>query len=109
VAALDPRGVAQGLPNFKVAHVRATESDLIIALFPPSFGSLRVEPQQKAIQAVASAAQKRQLSGSVIAAYPGADGKAAFVAPAVYDRFLSRLTLESIDKMLNRAIHVEWA
>jgi two-component system cell cycle response regulator CtrA len=37
----------------------------------------------------------------VIAAYPGADGKAAFVAPAVYDRFLSRLTLESIDKMLN--------
>jgi DNA-binding NarL/FixJ family response regulator/EAL domain-containing protein (putative c-di-GMP-specific phosphodiesterase class I) len=109
VAALDPRGVAQGLPNFKVAHVRASESDLIIALFPPSFGSLRVEPQQKAIQAVASAAQKRQLSGSVIAAYPGADGKAAFVAPAVYDRFLSRLTLESIDKMLNRAIHVEWA
>lgn len=108
IKALDPRGVAQGLPNLKIAHVRAGESDLIIAPFPASFGTLRVEPQQKAIQAVANAVQKQQLSGSVIAAYPGPDGKAAFVAPQVYERFLSRLTLESIDKMLNRALHVEW-
>ncbi|MHB1204725.1 MAG: hypothetical protein ACYCZX_04090, partial [Rhodospirillaceae bacterium] len=30
------------------------------------------------------------------------------VAPAAYERFLSRLTVESVGKMLNRAIHVDW-
>ncbi|MHB1207202.1 MAG: hypothetical protein ACYCZX_16660, partial [Rhodospirillaceae bacterium] len=106
--ALDPRGMAQALPNFKVAHIRASESDLIVAPFPPSFGRLRMEKQQQAIQAVAAAAQKEQLSGGVAAIYAAENGETAFVAPAAYERFLSRLTVESVGKMLNRAIHVDW-
>jgi DNA-binding NarL/FixJ family response regulator len=108
IKALDPRGIAQALPNFKVAHTRASEADLIIAPFPASFGRLGIAQQQKAIQAVTAAARMHLMSGSVIAIYPGADGKAAFVAPAAFERFLSRFTLASVAKMLNRAIHVQW-
>ncbi|MDB5555471.1 MAG: hypothetical protein JWL86_5455 [Rhizobium sp.] len=108
LSALDPRGLAKALPNFKIAHTRASESDLIVAPFPPSFGLLRVEKQQQAIQAVAAAAQKEQLSGGVVAIYATETGETAFIAPAIYERFLSRLTVESVGKMLNRAIHVDW-
>ncbi|MGE3477562.1 MAG: hypothetical protein AB7H70_17300 [Rhodospirillaceae bacterium] len=108
VQALDPRGIAQALPNFKVAHIRAGENDLIIAPFPASFARLGAVQQKKAVQAVELAVQKNQWSGGVIAIYPGADGKPGFVAPPIYDRFLMRLTVESVDKMLNRALHVAW-
>ncbi|MBX7200425.1 MAG: hypothetical protein K1X51_13750 [Rhodospirillaceae bacterium] len=108
VRALDPRGLTKALPNFKIAHVRAGERDLILAPFPASFGRLRSDKQQQAIQAVAVGAQRESLSGAIAAVYPGDDGKAAFVAPEVYDRFLSRLTLEAVNTMLNRAIYVEW-
>ncbi len=108
IKALDPRGVAQALPNFKVAHIRAGENDLIIAPFPASFAQLGALQQKKAVQAVELAVQKNQWSGSVIAIYPGAGGKPGFVAPSIYDRFLTRLTVESVDKMLNRALHVAW-
>jgi DNA-binding NarL/FixJ family response regulator/EAL domain-containing protein (putative c-di-GMP-specific phosphodiesterase class I) len=106
--ALDPRDLTQATPNFKVAHVRASETDLIVAPFPPSFGRLRVEQQQQAIQAVALGAQKQSLSGSVIAIFANEKGEAAFVAPAAHERFLSRLTVESVNKGLNREIHVVW-
>ena len=109
IKALDPRGLVQALPNYNVAHTRASEADLIIAPFPASFGRLGVAQQQKAIQAVTAAARLYQLGGTVIAIYPGEKGKAEFVAPAAYDRFLSKLTLASVAKMLNRAIHVQWA
>lgn len=108
INALDPRGIAQALPNFKVAHIRAGENDLIIAPFPASFAQLGTVQQKRAVQAVELAVQKNQWSGSVIAIYPGADGKPGFVAPAAYDRFLTRLTVESVAKMLNRALHVAW-
>ena len=108
VNALDPRGISKALPNFKIAHVRAGERDLILAPFPASFGRLRTDKQQQAIQAVAVGVQREALSGAVAAVYPSENGKAAFLAPEVYERFLSRLTLESVGKMLNRAIYVEW-
>lgn len=108
IKALDPRGLVQALPNYKVAHTRASEADLIIAPFPASFGRLGVARQQEAIQAVTAAARLYQLGGTVIAIYPGEKGKAEFVAPAAYDRFLSKLTLAAVAKMLNRAIHVQW-
>ncbi|MCC6912416.1 MAG: hypothetical protein IT566_01845 [Rhodospirillaceae bacterium] len=108
VKALDPRGIAQALPNFKVAHIRAGENDLVIAPFPASFARLGVVQQKKAVQAVELAVRKNQWSGSVIAIYPDAGGKPGFVAPPIYDRFLTRLTVESVDKMLNRALHVAW-
>ena len=76
--------------------------------FPASFGRLRTDKQQQAIQAVTLAAQREPLSGAVAAVYPGPDGKPAFLAPEVYERFLSRLTMEMVEKMLNRAIYVEW-
>jgi len=108
IAALDPRGAAQTPPNFKVAHLRASETDLIVAPFPPSFAKLGAEKQQQAIQAVAAGAQKQQLNGAVVAIYTNENGEAAFVAPAAFERFLSRLTVESVTKMLNRAVYVEW-
>ena len=108
IGALDPRGIAQALPNYKVAHIRAGENQLIVAPFPASFGNLSVERQQKAIQAVTFGAQKLLLSGSVVAIYPGADGKAAFIAPAAYDRFLTKLTVVATQKLLNRAVYVDW-
>ena len=108
IKALDPSGVAQALPNFKVAHIRAAENDLIIAPFPASFANLGVERQKKAVQAVEAAAQKAQWSGAVIAIYPGADGKPGFVASPVFDRYCSRLTVDGVEKMLNRALHVAW-
>jgi CheY-like chemotaxis protein len=106
--ALDPRGLAKALPNFKVAHIRASETDLILAPFPPSFGRLRMEKQQQALQAVTVGVQREQLSGGVVAIYATESGDTAFVAPAAYERFLSRLTVESVSKLLNRAIHVDW-
>jgi EAL domain-containing protein (putative c-di-GMP-specific phosphodiesterase class I)/DNA-binding NarL/FixJ family response regulator len=106
--ALDPRGLAKALPNFKIAHIRAGEIDLILAPFPPSFGRLRTEKQQQALQAVAAGVQREQLSGGVAAIYATETGETAFVAPAGYERFLSRLTVEAAGKMLNRAIHVDW-
>lgn len=108
VQALDPRGVSKALPNFKIAHVRAGERDLILAPFPPSFGRLRTEQQQQALQAVSVGAQRESLSGAVAAVYADPNGRTAFVAPAVYERFLSRLTVEAVGTMLNRAIYVEW-
>ncbi len=108
IKALDPRGIAQALPNFKVAHIRAGENDLIIAPFAASFARLGTLQQKKAVQAVELAVQKNQWSGSVIAIYPDVDGKPGFVAPPAYERFLTRLTVESVDKMLNRALHVAW-
>ena len=106
--ALDPRGISKALPNFKIAHVRAGERDLILAPFPPSFGRVRTEQQQQALQAVSVGAQRESLSGAIAAVYADPDGKTAFVAPAVYERFLSRLTVETVGTMLNRAIYVEW-
>jgi DNA-binding NarL/FixJ family response regulator len=106
--ALDPGKTAAAPPNFKVAHVRAAEADLILAPFPPSFGRLPSAQQQQAIQAVALAAQKAGLSGGVAAVYPAENGEAAFVAPAIYERFLSRVTIASLDKLLNRPLYVEW-
>lgn len=108
VAALDPCGAAQTAPNFKIAHLRASEMDLIVAPFPASFGRLSTEKQRQALDAVGLGAQKHQLNGAVVAIYPADNCEAAFVAPAAYDRFLSRLTVESVQKMLNRSIHVEW-
>ncbi len=105
--ALDPKGMSKALPNFKIAHIRAGERDLILAPFPPSFGRLRADKQQQALQAVAAGAQREALSGAVAAVYDD-NGKAAFVAPAVYERFLSRLTVATVNTMLNRAIYVEW-
>jgi DNA-binding NarL/FixJ family response regulator/EAL domain-containing protein (putative c-di-GMP-specific phosphodiesterase class I) len=107
--ALDSRGFAQAPANFKVAHIRAGENDLFIAPFPASFAHLGVAQQKKAVEAVERAVQKQQWSGSVIAIYPGAGGKPGFVAPPVYDRVLTRLTVESVNKMLNRALHVAWS
>lgn len=109
VAALDPRGLAQALPNFKIAYLKAGDNDLIIAPFPASFANLRVAQQQQAIADVTAGAQKQQMTASVIAIFPGLDGKAEFIAPKVYDRFLAKLTVEGVEKMLNRAIHVDWA
>jgi EAL domain-containing protein (putative c-di-GMP-specific phosphodiesterase class I)/DNA-binding NarL/FixJ family response regulator len=106
--ALDPSGAAQTPPNFKIAHVRASETDLVIAPFPPSFGRLSAEKQRLAIQAVGAGAQKQQLNGTVVAIYTADNGEAAFVAPTAYERFLSRLTVPSVEKMLNRSIYVEW-
>ncbi|MCA0201216.1 MAG: hypothetical protein LCH56_10295 [Proteobacteria bacterium] len=108
IKALDPRGITQAIPNFKVAYIRAGENDLFIAPFPASFAQLGTVRQKKAVQAVELAVQKNQWSGSVIAIYPDAGGKPGFVAPPVFDRFLTRLTVESIEKMLNRALHVAW-
>lgn len=105
--ALDPKGMSKALPNFKIAHIRAGERDLILAPFPPSFGRLRADKQQQALQAVAAGAQREALSGAVAAVYDD-NGKTAFVAPAVYERFLSRLTVATVNTMLNRAIYVEW-
>lgn len=107
IRALDPKGLSKALPNFKIAHVRAGERDLILAPFPPSFGRLRTDKQQQALAAVATGAQREALSGAVAAVYDD-NGKTAFVAPAVYERFLSRLTVETVNTMLNRAIYVEW-
>lgn len=108
VRALDPKGIAKALPNFKIAHVRAGERDLILAPFPPSFGRLNTDKQQQALQAVSVGAQRESLSGAVAGVYADSSGKTAFVAPEVYERFLSRLTVESVGTMLNRAIYVEW-
>ncbi len=108
LAALDPRGAAQVPPNFKIAHLRASEADIIVAPFPISFARLSTEKQRQALQAVAVGAQKHQLNGTAVAIYPTESGEAAFVAPAAYERFLSRLTVEAVQKMLNRSIHVEW-
>ena len=108
VTALDPHGAALVQPNFKIAHLRASETDLVVAPFPPSFGHLRAEKQQQALQAVAVAAQKQNLNGAVVAIYAKENGAAGFVAPAAFERFLSRLTVDSVGKMLNRDIHVEW-
>ncbi|MBY0508820.1 MAG: hypothetical protein K2P94_01590 [Rhodospirillaceae bacterium] len=108
VKALDPLGTALVQPNFKIAHLRASETDVLVAPFPPSFGHWRTEKQQQALQAVAVAAQKQNLNGTVIAIYAKENGEAGFVAPAAFDRFLSRLTVESVGKMLNRDIHVAW-
>ena len=106
--ALDPRGLAKALPNFKIAHMRAGEADLIVAPFPASFGRLRTEKQQQAIQSIALAVQREQLSGGVAAIYPAENGETAFIAPESYSRFLLKMTVESVGKMLNRAIHVDW-
>ena len=108
VDALDPKGAAQAPPNFKVAHLRAAESDLIVAPFPPSFGRLNTGKQQFAIKAVALAALKQNLNGIAVAIYAGENGDPVFVAPAAHQRFLSRLTVESVQKMLNRELSVEW-
>lgn len=108
IAALDPRGGAQTPPNFKIAHLRASETDLIVAPFPASFGRLSAEKQRQALQAVSVGAQKQQLNGTAVAIYPTDTGEAAFVAPAAYERFLSKLTVESVGKMLNRSIHAAW-
>jgi len=106
--ALDPNATAQAPPNYKVAHMRAGETDVILAPFPPSFGQLRLAQQQQAMQAVALAAEKNQVNGSVVAIYADQNGDTAYVAPAMYERFLSRITVESIEKSLNRALYVEW-
>ena len=39
VKALDPQGAAQVLPNFKVAHLRASETDVVVAPFPQSLAT----------------------------------------------------------------------
>lgn len=106
--ALDPKGLTQALPNFKVAHIRASEADLIIAPFPASFGCLPTAQQQAAIQAVSAAARVHGLSGTVVAIFAGPDGKAESIAPDAFKRFLSKLTVEAANGMLNRAIFVQW-
>jgi len=108
LAALDPGETVRAPPNFKVAHVRAAEADLILAPFPLSFGHWSPEKQQQAIQAVAAAAQKARLSGAVAAVYPSANGDTRFIAAPIYERFLARVTVANLEQMLNRPLYIEW-
>jgi EAL domain-containing protein (putative c-di-GMP-specific phosphodiesterase class I) len=80
----------------------------VLAVFPASFGRLSSEKQQLAIDAVAAGAKAARLSGGVAAMYSDENGQPASVAADVYKRFLSRLTMEAAEKLLNRDIRVEW-
>ena len=80
ISALDPKGPNKPAPNFKVMPLRASESDLVIALFPPVFGRWSFERQQRAMHAVAIATQMEGVHGSLAVVYPTDEGGTAFLA-----------------------------
>jgi DNA-binding NarL/FixJ family response regulator len=106
--ALDPQGRQKAPANFKLAHMRTSEADILVAAFPPSFGRLPWEKQQRALQAVAIGAKAEGLSGGVAAVFATENGGTSFIAVPAYERFMSRLSVAAVEKQLNRAIHVDW-
>ena len=108
LTALDPRGPDKPAPNFNVAPLRASEADLIIALFPVAFSHWPIERQSRAMRAVATAALAENINGAIAAVYPTEDGGTAFIAPQPFHRFMSKLTVAFCEKLPTRAIHVTW-
>ncbi len=105
--AIDPDG-GKPQPNFSVAHLRAAESDLVVAIFPPAFARLAPHKQQAALDAVSAATKRENLSGAVAGVYRTEDGGTGTLAPEVFQRFMTKMSLEFAQKLPKKSLYVEW-
>lgn len=108
ITALDPKGRNRPASNFQVMPLRASESDLVIALFPPVFGRWPVDKQQRAMHAVAVATLEEGINGALAVVYPLDEGGSAFMAPQPFHRFMSKMTVEFVEKLPSKALYVAW-
>ena len=92
------------MPNYRLAHMRRENADLLIVPMVPSFAAKSRAAQADWINEVQAQAAKAALQGIVIPVWETGPGRMGFVAPAPLHALLKGLTVKRVLASLNREL-----
>ncbi|MCB8836714.1 hypothetical protein [Aurantimonas sp. VKM B-3413] len=92
------------MPDYRIAHIRERNVDLIIVPLDARFGTLPDDQQEKQIVAIQAQAARIGLAGTVIPVWDLGRGRMGFRAPRNFHQFFETISLKFVSQNINRKL-----
>jgi hypothetical protein len=92
------------MPQYKVAHIREKDQDIIIIPLERGFGSLSPTEQNKIIADLQAHASGARLRGRVVPVWEGIGGRMMSISPTPWHPYFKSLDLATVFQMLNKEL-----
>ncbi len=87
------------MPQYKIAHVKEQDVDLIIVPLESHFGNMSSQDQNVTIKALQLHASEAGLRGTVVPVWDSGGGRMAFLAPQQWHSFFGSSNLPWVGRI----------